>query len=299
MSFGVFMHRGDSIYNDVPAVQYQFPKQYLGRAQKCVGDWIVYLEPSKVKNSRRYFAVARVSRIVADPHHEDMFVALIEPGSYLDFGDPVDFAARDGYVERGLLNAQGRLSGRAQAAIRPLSRHDFFRIVERGLETEDPVLPRKDPVSAPDGLADPQVSFDHPAERERVEQRLTRIVRDHNFRKVVLRAYGETCAITGLRLINGGGRAEAEAAHIKPVAAGGPDILTNGIALSGTVHWMFDRGLIGLSERLEIMISRQANDADGIRKLINPSGALLTPQQAAYAPHSQFVDWHREHVFKR
>ena len=70
------------------------------------------------------------------------------------------------------------------------------------------------------------------------------------FRRVVLRAYDEQCAITGLKLINGGGRAEADAAHIRPVEANGPDIVNNGIALSGTAHWMFDRGLIALSDDL-------------------------------------------------
>jgi len=41
-------------------------------------------------------------------------------------------------------------------------------------------------------------------------------------------------AITGLKLINGGGRAEVDAAHTRPVEANGPDVLSNGIALSGT-----------------------------------------------------------------
>ena len=43
MAFGVFIHRTDSIYEDIPSEQYQFPKQYLSRAQQCEGDWIVYL----------------------------------------------------------------------------------------------------------------------------------------------------------------------------------------------------------------------------------------------------------------
>ena len=38
---------------------------------------------------------------------------------------------------------------------------------------------------------------------------------------------------------------EDEAAHIRPVEHNGPDIISNGIALSGTAHWMFDRGLVG------------------------------------------------------
>ena len=52
MSFGIFIHRADSIYDDSPATQYQFPKQYLGRAERCVGDWIIYYEPTKVALSR-------------------------------------------------------------------------------------------------------------------------------------------------------------------------------------------------------------------------------------------------------
>ncbi len=35
-------------------------------------------------------------------------------------------------------------------------------------------------------------------------------------------AYGDTCAVTGTRIINGGGRAEAQAAHIWAVEDGGP-----------------------------------------------------------------------------
>ena len=55
------------------------------------------------------------------------------------------------------------------------------------------------------------------------------------------------------------------AAHIRPVEANGPDIVSsNGLALSGTAHWMFDRGLISLNDDLKILISRQANDVDGI-----------------------------------
>jgi putative restriction endonuclease len=30
----------------------------------------------------------------------------------------------------------------------------------------------------------------------------------------------------------------------------------NGMALTGTLHWMFDRGLIGFSDDLDIIISR-------------------------------------------
>jgi len=119
MSYCVFMHRSDSIYDDSPAERYQFPKQYLGRAEGSVGDWIVYLEPTKVVGTRGYFAIAQVQQIIPDPKAPEMFLALIEPGSYLDFAQSVPFSDADGPVERGLLNDQGKLSGRAQAAVRP------------------------------------------------------------------------------------------------------------------------------------------------------------------------------------
>ena len=118
------------------------------------------------------------------------------------------------------------------------------------------------------------------------------------FRRIVLRAYGERCAVTGLKLINGGGRAEVEAAHIRPVEANGPDIISNGLALSGTAHWMFDRGLIGLADDMRILISRQVNDPGSVQAIINGSGHALVLARAADRPHPQFVRWHREHRFK-
>lgn len=139
--------------------------------------------------------------------------------------------------------------------------------------------------------------FEH--ERERVIQLTSRIVRDRIFRRVVLRAYDERCAVTGLKLINGRGRAEVEAAHIRPVEANGPDSLRNGIALSGTVHWMFDRGLISLADDLEILVSRQLNDQESVRAMLNRSGRALAPSLASRRPHPAFLAWHREHRFKQ
>ena len=227
-----------------------------------------------------------------------MYLAVIEPGTYLDFGDPVPFRDADDIVEQGLLNAQGRISGRAQAAVRTLSAEDFARIVERGLDREDDFLPRFDHYSQSPGLQDAQIPFQHMPARERINQLTNRAMRNRNFRKNVLRAYGERCAITGLRLINGGGRAEVEAAHIRPVEHDGPDIVSNGLALSGTAHWMFDRGLVGLADDLTILVSRQSNDLDAVAAMINSSGKLLAPVRLANRPRMEFVSWHRENCFK-
>ena len=299
MGFGVFIHRSDSIYDDSPAEQYQFPSQYLRRVEGCVGDWIIYYEPRKIAETRGYFAIAKVREVISDPGASGMYLALIEPGSYLDFANPVPFNGTTGPVEQGVLNDQGRISGRAQSAVRPISPSDFNRIIELGFEEKAPLLPRLDDDVSSSGFEEEQTPFKFDQQRDRISVIVSRILRDRVFRRIVLRAYDERCAITGLKFINGRGRAEVAAAHIRPVEASGPDIVSNGIALSGTAHWMFDRGLISLADDLEILISRQTNDPQGIRSIINKSGRALPPRRISDRPHPHFLKWHREHCFKQ
>jgi putative restriction endonuclease len=299
MAYGVFIHRADSVYDDSPAERYQFPSQYLSRATACVGDWVLYYEPVKVPGSRGYFAVAKVQDVVPDHSQAGMYVAKIEPGSYLDFANPVPFRNSAGLLETGLLNEHGKISGVAQAAVRPISSSDFGRILQIGLDDPLPVLPRVGAPMGRGGFAEEDMSglFDDP--RERINYLGSRAVRDRLFRRTVLQAYDARCAISGLKFINGGGRAEVDAAHIWPVEKNGPDVINNGIALSGTAHWMFDRGLISLSDDLEILISRQANDPEGVRGFINSTGRIIGPLSIRDRPHPHFLEWHRENCFKR
>jgi putative restriction endonuclease len=231
-----------------------------------------------------------------------MYLALIAPDSYLQFERAVPFSGSDGIVERGVLNESGKISGRAQAAVRPISLEDFNRILDLGIPDEEPLLPRAD--TPPGGPVESIVREQHQPfvmdiERERVGVFSSRIVRDRVFRRVVLEAYDCRCAITGLKFINGGGRAEVQAAHIKPVEAHGPDSINNGIALSGTAHWMFDRGLISLSDDLEVIVSRQVNDVESVWSLVNKSKRAAIPGNPLNRPHPAYLTWHREHCFKQ
>lgn len=300
MGFGVFMHKDGSIYDDIPEVHYQFPKAYLSRAQKMVGDWIVYREPVKLPQSKGFFAVAKVERIIPDPAISDRFRALIEPGSYLPFEPTVPHVVDGQPVERDLANAQ--------AAVRPLSPSDFTRIIALGLP-EEPSLPRVDPPVQSEqyenvgrdellGLSPYEASLPGAVERQIVQSLINRPFRDRAFRRAVLHAYDGRCAVTGWRLVNGGGRLEVEAAHIRPVEHNGPDSVRNGLALSGTAHWMFDRGLIGVSDDFQILIHRKVNDRAGVEAIINPTGRIIAPPRNADHPHPQFLQWHREfHAF--
>ena len=115
----------------------------------------------------------------------------------------------------------------------------------------------------------------------------------HNVRA----AYSNRCAMTGLRLINGGGRPEVQAAHIQPVASKGSDSVRNGVALSGTVHWMFDRGLISIGDDYKILVAKDHVPEDAAR-LLNQSGSINLPEDEARYPNAHYLKFHRDNVFK-
>jgi putative restriction endonuclease len=292
-SKGVFVVGSHSIYQDEPERFYRFGPQWLPNASRIAGNWIIYQEPRRA-GPRGYYAVAKVERIVPDPATEGMYLAVIEPGSYLELGRDVAFQFDGKAVERGLLNPDGRLNnGRAVQSIRTISDEDFNRIVGLGLIEDEDLLPRVDD-PMPARVQEEHIPWEGPVDR--ATMLVSRTVRDRQFRKRVLDVYDCRCALTGMKLINGGGRAEAQAAHIKSVAAGGPDRVTNGIALSGTVHWMFDRGLISLSDEGAILLSRKINDIEGVSKLIYPNGRARLPGGVS-RPDARYLEWHRRECF--
>jgi putative restriction endonuclease len=298
LSKGVFVIGSHSIYEDEPERFYRFPPRWMANASKVVGNWIIYQEPRRA-GQRGYYAVAKVERIVPDPVNTDMFLALIEPGSYLEFGRDVPFQLDGQAIERGLLLPDGRVNGGlAIQSIRTISDADFNRIVDLGLIEEDEFPPRVDVEEAEvpaNMLMEEHVPWEGPVDRATM---LTeRKVRDRQFRKRVLDVYDRRCALTGMQLINGGGRPETQAAHIMSVEVGGPDVVNNGIALSGTVHWMFDRGLISIADDGEILLSRKINDVESAERLIYRDRRARLPVSAAHRPHPRYLEWHRRECF--
>ena len=103
-----------------------------------------------------------------------------------------------------------------------------------------------------------------------------------------------TCAVTRLRIVNGGGRVEAQAAHIWGVAEGGPDIVQNGIALSATCHWLFDRHLISLTDDYSLLVSH--NRVPGELRLLfaTQEERIHLLRDERLWPRREYVVWHRE-----
>lgn len=291
----ILMHKADSIYDDEPDVVYDFPRAYLKAVQEAVGDWVIYYEPVKA-GPRGYFAVARISEVIEKPGAEGRYLALIEPGSFLPFDREVPRLINGRPLEAALTEPDGspKKGGAVQLAVRRLPDDDFARIVNLGLpqELEQMEAVRYAP-QAPT-LQEETLIFERP-----VLERLTRRpYRDIAFRRKVREAYGYRCAMSGLQLRNGGGRPEVQAAHIRPVEKKGSDSVRNGLALSGTLHWMFDRGLISVAEDCEtILVSRNKVPDDVVARLIRPDGKLVPPIDRRDAPHPANLRWHRENVF--
>lgn len=104
------------------------------------------------------------------------------------------------------------------------------------------------------------------ADRKKIVESVSRYSRDANFRKLVMGAYDNRCAVTRtqLRLV--------DAAHILPILSDdSSDHVTNGIALSPTFHRAYDNCLIYLDEDC---IMRLNNEKAKELRVINLDGGL-------------------------
>lgn len=290
----VFLHKAGSIYEDEPDRVYDFPRSYLRAVEEGVGDWVVYYEPVKA-GRRGYFAVAKIARVIPKPDTDGRYLAMIEPGSFLPFDREVPRLTDGRPWESSLIAPDGgpAAGGAVQLAVRRLPGTEFAAIVREGLPAnlEQLEAQRYDPV--PLVVYEPVMPFERPV----IERLVSRPYRDVAFRRKVREAYDYRCAMSGLRLRNGGGRPEVNAAHIRPVERQGSDAVRNGLALSGTLHWMFDRGLISVADDHTILVSRNKVPDEISDRLIVPSRRLVLPVDQRDWPHPDNLKWHRENVF--
>jgi putative restriction endonuclease len=291
MAKAVLIAKIDSVYDDLPEERYHFPKQYLGRLESARDDWIIYYESRRNGGRMVYYATARVSDIVQDPDQPDFYYALVD--DFLEFETPVAFRSGGNILETSLLNQDGSVNpGKAQSAVHPISEIEYQQILQVGFGQLLEAAHRPNVQIGP-GMHEEQAIFERPI----VQQITNRPFRDRAFAEKVKMAYGKTCAFTGLKIINGGGRPEVQAAHIRPVRANGPDSIRNGIAICGTVHWMFDRGLITLSDDYRIVKARRSVPK-ALDRLLLQTGTLRLPDLRENFPATTYLSYHREHVFK-
>ncbi len=187
-------------------------------------------------------------------------------------------------------------------AIRPLPEPDLARIVEVAGETE---------LAVRLGITYQTGQADRLTEPSRTRRNLTAIVRDARFRSNVLAAYGYQCCITGL----GGGnvsprarKALVQAAHIRPAAQGGPDDIRNGLALTPTLHGLFDAGMFALkyvADGVVLEVSPELSIeafespySDELSLRIRDGQRIVLPNDKGCWPDPEMLKYHRQVIFR-
>ena len=110
-----------------------------------------------------------------------------------------------------------------------------------------------------------------PTERKLIVQKVQKFSRESKFRKIVLSAYENRCAISRMQL------KLLDAAHILPVANQySTDNINNGLALNPTLHRAYDNALIYIDENFLIKLNQKKIDE---LRSINLLGGLDYLQQ--------------------
>ena len=135
---------------------------------------------------------------------------------------------------------------------------------------------------------------------DRAVYRVSEQRRESAFRGIVLENYGYTCAVTGQRF-HSRNHVEAEGAHIIGKEVRGTDDPRNGIALSRSVHWAFDRGLFTISDQYEVVINPKVRSASIVKfpLLEMDRTQIQLPADSYYRPHPEALAWHKREVFDR
>jgi putative restriction endonuclease len=116
-----------------------------------------------------------------------------------------------------------------------------------------------------------------------------------SFQAVVLDAYHRRCAISGTHI-----PPVLQAAHIRPVTAGGEHRLDNGLLLRSDVHTLFDRGYLAIDPHYRLLVSpRLRQDFQNGDHFYARAGQIIElPEYRADRPNRNFVEWHLDEVFK-
>ena len=134
--------------------------------------------------------------------------------------------------------------------------------------------------------------------RERVTVQRAR--RDPYFAIVVLKAYEYRCSFCGFRAKLGDAAVGIDAAHVQMATRGGPDSVSNGLALCALHHRLFDRGALGLDQEYRILVSQHLTIDEGeapvpILRLVG--SRMRSPLDEFAPPGRSHLTWHRENLF--
>lgn len=140
-----------------------------------------------------------------------------------------------------------------------------------------------------------------PLEIPRNETRQNRIARGTVFREHVKLQYRHKCAVSNIGIATPEPSIyEVESAHIVPISQGGPDDFRNGIALSQTLHWAFDKGLFGILPKIHrVYLPAKVKSMKENSFLHSFDGKQITEAKSELSRiHDDALEWHMENLVK-
>jgi hypothetical protein len=121
--------------------------------------------------------------------------------------------------------------------------------------------------------------------RKRVTADIIRRRGQPAFRKALMDAYGDACAITGCNL-----PAVLEAAHIPPYKGDHTNVVSHGLLLRADIHTLFDLGLIAIES--ETMVVRVSPKLEGTEYGKLDGSPLHHRKQNSHRVSPEALDWH-------
>jgi putative restriction endonuclease len=114
------------------------------------------------------------------------------------------------------------------------------------------------------------------------------------FRILVTDTYERRCAVTREKALPA-----LQAAHIRPVSAGGRHRVSNGLLFRSDVHALFDRGYVTVSPDLMFRASRRLrDDFDNGEHYLQLAGTKIwLPHDERDQPAREALEWHSDTVF--
>jgi putative restriction endonuclease len=120
-------------------------------------------------------------------------------------------------------------------------------------------------------------------------------LRSNVFKKEIPKIYNYTCCISGLRIDAINNVSMIDACHIIPFSESYNDTISNGIALSPTLHRAFDRGLISIDNNYRVLINSTFSELNRTPHNIKQFAGmqLLLPDNSKYFPSQISLEHHR------
>jgi putative restriction endonuclease len=116
-----------------------------------------------------------------------------------------------------------------------------------------------------------------------------------SFRVLITDTYERRCAATGERALP-----TLEAAHIRPVAAGGLHRIDNGLLLRSDVHRLFDSGYVTVTPDYRLRVSHRLRDEfdNGDPYYPLDRQQIWLPRDPQARPRREFLEWHSDTRFR-